>query len=189
MTTAAAWGNEMPLPPGYPAPWEFHGLLTHGQAVLVRPIRPADADLLVNFHANLTPDTANWRHFGIHPTITPGEAAHRAEVDYGSRMAFVALVADDIVAIGSYERLGPTNPAAGVSFTVADEYQRHGIATLLFESLAAYERFKGRIKADPDATANFARARAARVILREERNFVEVVDGTFGLPSTLAGPA
>jgi acyl-CoA synthetase (NDP forming)/ribosomal protein S18 acetylase RimI-like enzyme len=142
MTTAAAWGNEMPLPPGYPAPWEFHGLLTHGQAVLVRPIRPADADLLVNFHANLTPDTANWRHFGIHPTITPGEAAHRAEVDYGSRMAFVALVADDIVAIGSYERLGPTNPAAGVSFTVADEYQRHGIATLLFESLAAYARTK-----------------------------------------------
>ena len=142
MIAAAARGNEMLLPPRYPAPWEFHGLLTHGQAVLVRPIRPADADLLVNFHANLTPDTANWRHFGIHPTITPGEAAHRAEVDYGSRMAFVALVADEIVAIGSYERLGPANPAAGVSFTVADEYQRHGIATLLFESLAAYARTK-----------------------------------------------
>jgi NIPSNAP len=28
-----------------------------------------------------------------------------------------------------------------------------------------------------------------RLILREERNFVEVVDGTLGRPSTLAGPA
>jgi hypothetical protein len=32
-------------------------------------------------------------------------------------------------------------------------------------------------------------AQTNRLILREERNFVEVVDGTFGLPSTLAGPA
>jgi hypothetical protein len=29
-------------------------------------------------------------------------------------------------------------------------------------------------------------AQTKRLILREERNFVEVVDGTFGLPSRLA---
>jgi hypothetical protein len=29
-------------------------------------------------------------------------------------------------------------------------------------------------------------AQTKRLILREERNFVEVVDGTFGLPSSLA---
>jgi hypothetical protein len=28
---------------------------------------------------------------------------------------------------------------------------------------------------------------AKRIILREERNFVELVDGTFNLPSTLIG--
>jgi hypothetical protein len=32
-------------------------------------------------------------------------------------------------------------------------------------------------------------AQYKRLILREERTFVEVVDGPFGLPSTLAGPA
>jgi hypothetical protein len=56
-----------------------------------------------------------------------------------------------------------------------------------FDSLAAYERYKARLKADPDSQANFARAQAQRFILREERNFVEVVDGTFDRPSTLAG--
>jgi hypothetical protein len=30
-------------------------------------------------------------------------------------------------------------------------------------------------------------AQSKRLILREERNFVEVVDGTFGIPSTLVG--
>jgi hypothetical protein len=32
-------------------------------------------------------------------------------------------------------------------------------------------------------------AQTKKIILREERNFVEVVDGTFGVPSTLVGAA
>jgi hypothetical protein len=60
---------------------------------------------------------------------------------------------------------------------------------IAFDSLASYEAYRARLKSDPDARANFAMAQTKRLILREERNFVEVVDGTFGLPSTLAGPA
>jgi hypothetical protein len=60
-----------------------------------------------------------------------------------------------------------------------------GWALIAFEGLAAYEAYKTRLKADPDARENFAAAQSKRFILREERNFVEVVDGTFGLPSTL----
>ncbi len=55
-----------------------------------------------------------------------------------------------------------------------------------FESLAAYEAYRARLKADPTALENFTMAQTARLIVREERNFVEVVEGTFGLPSTLA---
>jgi hypothetical protein len=60
---------------------------------------------------------------------------------------------------------------------------------IVFDSLAAYETYRKRLKADPKAQENFAMAQTKRLILREERNFVEVVDGTFGLPSTLAGKA
>jgi hypothetical protein len=60
---------------------------------------------------------------------------------------------------------------------------------IAFDSLASYEAYRARLKADSEARANFAMAQSKRLILREERNFVEVVDGTFGLPSTLAGPA
>jgi len=54
-----------------------------------------------------------------------------------------------------------------------------------FESLAAYETYKTRLKTDPEAQENFTMARSKRFILREERNFVEVVDGTFGVPAAL----
>ena len=56
---------------------------------------------------------------------------------------------------------------------------------IAFDSLAAYEAYRTRLKSDKEALENFAMAQAKRLILREERSFVEVVDGTLGLPSTL----
>jgi NIPSNAP len=58
---------------------------------------------------------------------------------------------------------------------------------IAFDSLASYEKYRARLKSDPEAVDNFNMAQSKRIILREERNFVEVVDGTFGIPSTLKG--
>jgi hypothetical protein len=44
-----------------------------------------------------------------------------------------------------------------------------------FESLAAYEAYRARLKADPEARANFEMAQTKRLILREERSFLEAV--------------
>jgi hypothetical protein len=55
---------------------------------------------------------------------------------------------------------------------------------IAFDSLASYEAYKKKLKADPEARNNFAAAEAKRFILREERNFVEIVDGTFGVSAT-----
>jgi NIPSNAP protein len=46
---------------------------------------------------------------------------------------------------------------------------------IAFDSLAAYEAYRARLKSDPEARANFAMAQEKRLILREERNFVEIV--------------
>lgn len=53
---------------------------------------------------------------------------------------------------------------------------------IAFGSLAAYETYRARLKADVEARENFALAQTKRFILREERTFLEVVDGTFGVP-------
>ena len=53
---------------------------------------------------------------------------------------------------------------------------------IAFDSLAAYEAYRRRLKADPESMQNFATARQQRFILSEERTFCEVVDGTFHVP-------
>ena len=58
---------------------------------------------------------------------------------------------------------------------------------IAFDSLASYEAYRARLKGDSEARVNFAMAQSKRLILREERNFVETVDGTLNLPSTFTG--
>jgi hypothetical protein len=44
-----------------------------------------------------------------------------------------------------------------------------------FDSLASYETYRARLKADPKGRENFEFARERRFIVREERTFVEAV--------------
>lgn len=53
---------------------------------------------------------------------------------------------------------------------------------IAFDSIAAYETYRARLKSDPEAMENFAMAQSKRIILREERSFVRVVEGTFAQP-------
>jgi hypothetical protein len=54
---------------------------------------------------------------------------------------------------------------------------------IAFASLADYEAYRTRLKADPEGRANFEAAQSKKLILREERTFLETVDGTFRMPS------
>ena len=47
---------------------------------------------------------------------------------------------------------------------------------IAFESLAAYEAYRARLKADVEGRANFAFAQEKRFILREQRSFLENVE-------------
>jgi hypothetical protein len=47
---------------------------------------------------------------------------------------------------------------------------------IAFESLAAYEAYRTRLKADAEGARNFAFAEERRLILREERTFTEAVE-------------
>lgn len=46
---------------------------------------------------------------------------------------------------------------------------------IAFPDLAGYEAYRARLKTDPEGRANFAFAQERRLILREERTFVENV--------------
>jgi hypothetical protein len=48
-------------------------------------------------------------------------------------------------------------------------------ALISFESLAAYEAYRARLRADSEGAANFATAQRERFILSEERTFLRQV--------------
>lgn len=56
---------------------------------------------------------------------------------------------------------------------------------IAFSDLADYEAYRARLRSDREARENFSMAQTKRLILREERNFVEIVEGTLGIPSAL----
>jgi acyl-CoA synthetase (NDP forming)/GNAT superfamily N-acetyltransferase len=153
MATADPVAGDGAVPAGYPSEWEFDGLLRNGEEVLVRPIQPDDAPALVAFHATVLPDRIHRHVLLEQPTLSLAEAARFSEVDYDARMAFVAVVSDQLVGLASYDRLDPAVPAAEAGFVVTGAYQRHGVATLLFESLAEYARTRGVVRFLAEAMA------------------------------------
>jgi len=52
---------------------------------------------------------------------------------------------------------------------------------IAFENLAAYEAYRACLRSDFEARANFSMAQSKRLVLREERTFLEVVERTFGV--------
>jgi hypothetical protein len=85
------------------------------------------------------------------------------------------------------EKWGPIIPRCGghlVGYFLPHEGTNDvGWGLIAFDSLAAYETYRARLRSDPEAVENFTMAQNKRFILREERTFVEVVNGTFGLPA------
>ena len=118
MAIADDAGPDAAEPAGYPAEWEFDGLLRNGEAVAVRPIRPADAPALVGLRAATSPGTH--QHVLLAgPALSLPAAVRFSEVDYDARMAFVALVSDELIGLASYDRPDARVPAAEASFIVA----------------------------------------------------------------------
>ncbi|MTD53544.1 bifunctional acetate--CoA ligase family protein/GNAT family N-acetyltransferase [Amycolatopsis pithecellobii] len=123
-------------PYDYPRKWEADVVLSDGGVVHLRPIVPSDADRLVAFHGRLSDRTRYLRFFGAYPRIPPRDLERFTVVDHHDRVAFIALLGDDIVAVGRYERLGD-GPSAEVAFVVDDAHQGRGLGSILLEHLAA----------------------------------------------------
>lgn len=130
------------LPPGYPAVWASNALLADGGTVHVRPIRPDDAAAHRAFFANQSAQSVYSRFFGHRTELSDREVTRFTTVDYHERMAFVAFLRDEMIAIGRYDRLIGGDEAE-VAFAVADEHHGRGLATLLLEYLATYAAGNG----------------------------------------------
>jgi hypothetical protein len=101
----------------------------------------------------------------------------RYEIDPFQRDAFAEYAAN-------WGRIIPRCGGHLVGYFLPHEgsnYEAWGL--IAFDSLASYEAYRARLRTDAEGRANFAFAQSRKFILREERRFNEVVQGTFAQPA------
>lgn len=178
-----------PVPPSDPpAAWASDVVLADGATVHVRPIRPDDGDRLRAFHAALSDRSVYYRFFSPKPRLSDREVERFTHIDYHDRVALVAVLGDDLVAVARYDRW-PGKDEAEVAFVVADAHQGRGISTLLLEHLAAIARTKGithfTAEVLPDNRAMLSVFRRAGFEVRNA--FVSgIIDVSFAIEPTAA---
>ncbi|HEY5785523.1 MAG TPA: GNAT family N-acetyltransferase, partial [Microlunatus sp.] len=131
-------------PPGYPTEWEADVLLADGGVSRLRPIRPDDAELLVEFYDRVSPESKYLRFFAPYPRLSAKDVARFTQVDYIDRVALIVTLGEQMIGVGRYDRL--ENDQAEVAFLVEDAHQGRGIAQLLLEHLAEAARERGITK-------------------------------------------
>ncbi|WP_375432813.1 GNAT family N-acetyltransferase [uncultured Friedmanniella sp.] len=133
--------SQVQLPPGYPREWEADVVLTDGGVARLRPIVPADADLLVAFYERVSPESKYLRFFAPYPRLSIRDVKRFTEVDYVDRVALILTLGDEMIGVGRFDRI--ETDQAEVAFLVEDAHQGRGIAQLLLEHLAEAARERG----------------------------------------------
>lgn len=156
-----------PYPTQYVKPWQMRD----GTPVTLRPIRPEDEPLLVQFHHTLSEESIYFRYFHL---MTLG---HRIAHERLTRMCFIdydqemALVADrkdpatghhEVLAVGRLSKSHGVNEAE-FAMLVSDAHQHQGLGTELLRQLLQV----GRDEALDSITAE---------ILRENRPMQRVCE-------------
>ena len=121
-------------PESYPNKWETDTVLSDGGTVAIRPIKPTDAPRIEALHSRLSPESIYFRFFTPLPRLTDTMLSRFVNVDYVDRMAMIALLGDQIIAVARYDRL-PGQGIAEVAFLVDDAHQGRGLATIMLEYL------------------------------------------------------
>ncbi len=132
-----------PYPTRYIAPWT----LPNGEEVVIRPVRPEDEPLMVDFNATLSPDSIYLRYF--HPISVSQLTSHEqlarlCFIDYDREMNLVAERrkvdgAIEIIGLGQLTKLHGSREAE-FAILIGDSYQRHRLGTELLRRLIDFGR-------------------------------------------------
>ncbi len=116
-------------------------MLRDGRPVRLRPVRPSDADGMVDFYGRVSDQSKYLRFFAPYPRLTERDLQRFTRVDHDRRVALVALLGGAIIGVARYDALDDDN--AEVAFLVEDAHQGRGLAQLLLEHLAQAARDRG----------------------------------------------
>lgn len=127
----------------YPSGWE-ETVTTRGLTVLIRPIRPTDAELYPDFLARVSPEDMRLRFLTPMRTISHELLVRLTQLDYDRDIAFVALEQPSgaLAGIVRYSA-DPDLVNAEYGILVRSDLKRHGLGRALMQHLIDYARAEG----------------------------------------------
>ena len=122
-------------------------LAWHGEAIVLRPIRPEDEPQHRAFVEQLQPADLRLRFFYVRRELPRSELARLTQIDYAREMAFIAVRRSDD---GAEETLGvvraatdPDNVDAEFAIVVRSDLKAHGLGHALLAKMIVYLRSQG----------------------------------------------
>jgi acetyltransferase len=125
--------------------------------LLVRPIRPEDEPLIVEFHAGHSEHTLRMRFFGLVRTLSRDSLIRLCHLDYDRELALVAIderePSPHIAGVSRYYLRRETGDAE-FAVVIGDAWQKRGLGTALMKRLIAIaqessvKRFVGQVLAE-----------------------------------------
>ncbi|MEN9264525.1 MAG: bifunctional acetate--CoA ligase family protein/GNAT family N-acetyltransferase, partial [Gloeomargarita sp. GMQP_bins_44] len=135
----------------YPTPYMSCFTLNNGLRVTIRPIRPEDEPLLVEFHHMLSEESVYMRYthlLKLQHRIAHERLTRICFIDYDREMVLVADYKDpatgrhQVIGVGRFSRYHNSDNAE-FAMIIADRYQRQGLGTELLRRLIDIARQEG----------------------------------------------
>ena len=133
--------------PPYPADTVEVRALSGGRPVVLRPLGPADAEMLQSFVRSLSPASRRLRFQTGLNELYPALLAQLTRVDHREHAAFAAVIYEGGIAtmIGEarYAPSGERDGASEFAMAVADAWQHQGLGSALIDKLLRHARNSG----------------------------------------------
>jgi GNAT superfamily N-acetyltransferase len=116
--------------------------------VVLRPLAPADKQLLLDGLARLSPRSSYLRFLGVRRSLNPRELRYLTEIDGVDHFALCAVVqrpdgAEEGIGVARFIRLPGEPTVAEPAITVVDAHQGQGLGGLLLRRLVQAARERG----------------------------------------------
>lgn len=135
------------IPEGAPYPVEIeHTAEFGGKTLFFRPVKASDERLFQEYLYRLSERSVYLRFFQRRKAFPRDLAQELVAVDYADNLGIVATEGTSDTApivAAAHWMLDPNSNMAEVAFSVADEYQRQGIGTHLFQFMVRLARERG----------------------------------------------
>ncbi|MDP2254221.1 MAG: GNAT family N-acetyltransferase, partial [Thiobacillus sp.] len=130
----------------YPAHLVTHWQLPSGNDVVIRPIRPEDAELTQGFVKSLSAESRYFRFMDAVSELSPVALARLTQIDYSREMALLALTEIDgrevELGVARYA-IDPEGESCEFALVVNDQWQKQGIGHKLMDVLMDVARGRG----------------------------------------------